>query len=111
MEEIELVNPRVFLDFAIGGEAAGRVELELWSDQLPKTAENFRQLCTGEKGMHALTRRPLHYKGSPIHRVVPGMMVQGGDIVRGNGMSGASIYGSFFADEGFETKHTKVPRR
>ena len=51
-----------------------------------QTAENFRQLCTGEKGMHVLTRRPLHYKGSPIHRVVGGMMIQGGDIVRGDGV-------------------------
>ena len=110
--EIELVNPRVYLDFTLGSgrstEPLGRVVLELFSDVLPKTAENFRQLCTGEHGLHVLSRRPLHYKGSPIHRVVDGMMIQGGDIVRGDGVSGESIYGGFFADEGFETKHSEA---
>lgn len=106
--EIELVNPRVWLEMSIGSEVAGRVVLELWMEDLPKTSENFRQLCTGEKGMHPMTRRPLRYKGSPIHRVVEGMCIQGGDIVRGSGVGGESIYGGFFADEGFETKHTEA---
>ena len=73
--------------------------------QLPKTCENFRALCTGEKGRHYLTRKPLCYKGSPIHRVLSGFMIQGGDFVSGDGTGGESIYGGYFADEAFETKH------
>ena len=76
----------------------------LYGDVVPKTVENFRALCTGEKGMGKMGK-PLHYKGSPIHRVMPGLGIQGGDIVAGDGSSGESIYGSFFADEGFYTNH------
>ena len=97
--------PRVWLSFARDGEALGRVEIELWANQLPRTAENFRALCTGEKPAHSITRRPMHYKGTPVHRVVPGLCVQSGDIIFGDGRGGASIHGPYFADEGFETKH------
>ena len=103
--EMLLVKPRVWLALSIDGKAIGRVVLELWSDRMPKTAENFRQLCTGEGGLHVLSRRPLHYKGTPIHRIVRGTCIQGGDITRGDGVGGESIYGGFFADEGFEAKH------
>ena len=95
---------RVFLDVEIQGEAAGRIVIELFSDVVPRTSENFRCLCTGEKGVGKLGR-PLHYKGSPFHRVITGFMVAGGDVLRGNGTGGESIYGMYFDDENFERKH------
>ena len=98
-------NPKVALDVSIGGEPAGTLTLELFADVVPKTAENFRALCTGEKGM-GKSGKPLSYKGSPFHRIIPGFMIQGGDFTRGNGTGGESIYGEKFADENFERKHT-----
>jgi hypothetical protein len=80
-------NPRVFFDISIGGEDAGRIVMELRADVVPKTAENFRCLCTGERGMGA-SGKPLHFKGSPFHRVIPEFMCQGGDITKGNGTGG-----------------------
>ena len=91
-------NPRVFLDLHIGARRAGRIVIELFADVVPRTAENFRALCTGEKGAGA-SGRPLHFKGSTFHRVIPHFMCQGGDFTRGNGTGGESIYGSKFADE------------
>jgi len=88
----------VFFDVQIGGEAAGRIEMELFSGVAPKTVENFRALATGEKGV-GKAGKPLHYKGSVFHRIIPGFMCQGGDITKGNGMGGESIYGHKFADE------------
>jgi len=96
----EAANPRVALDIRIGEEAAGTVVLELFADVVPKTAENFRALCTGEKGMG--------YAGSPFHRIIPEFMIQGGDFTRGNGTGGKSIYGDRFPDENFQIKHTEA---
>mmetsp|Transcript_32125 Transcript_32125/g.93856 ORF Transcript_32125/g.93856 Transcript_32125/m.93856 type:complete len:175 (+) Transcript_32125:82-606(+) len=98
-------NPVVFFDISIGGSLKGRVEMELRADVVPKTAENFRCLCTGEKGL-GKSGKLLHFKGSTFHRVIPGFMCQGGDFTRGNGTGGESIYGEKFPDENFKLKHT-----
>ena len=98
-------RPRVFFDITIGGSPAGRIIMELYNDIVPKTAENFRALCTGEKGL-GKAGKPLHYKGSGFHRVIPQFMIQGGDFTKGNGTGGESIYGSKFNDENFQMKHT-----
>ena len=96
-------NPRVYFDIEVGSRPAGRVVMELYADVVPKTAENFRALCTGEKGKSA-SGKPLHYKGSAFHRVIPGFMCQGGDFTKGNGTGGESIYGRTFRDESFSGK-------
>ena len=98
-------NPKVFFDILIGKMKAGRVVMELFADVTPKTAENFRALCTGEKGI-GISSKPLTYKGSAFHRIIPNFMCQGGDFTRGNGTGGESIYGQKFADENFKMKHT-----
>ncbi|CAM6084899.1 unnamed protein product [Calypogeia fissa] len=97
-------NPQVFFDITIGGSPVGRIVMDLYADTNPKTAENFRCLCTGEKGA-GKSGKPLHYKGSAFHRVIPDFMCQGGDFTRGNGTGGESIYGEKFADENFSRKH------
>merc|ERR1712098_928847 len=98
-------NPTVFFDVTIGGSSAGRIVFELYSDAVPKTCENFRALCTGEKGM-GKNGKPLHFKGSAFHRIIPQFMCQGGDFTRGDGRGGESIYGNKFNDENFNLKHT-----
>lgn len=95
-------NPRVALDVRIGEEAAGTVVLELFKDVTPKTAENFRALCTAENG------EDMSYAGSPFHRIIPDFMIQGGDFTKGNGTGGKSIYGDRFPDENFDIKHTEA---
>merc|ERR1712228_553804 len=96
----------VFFDMTIGGTWAGRIVMELRADVAPKTVENFRCLCTGEKCV-GKSGKPLHFKGSAFHRVIPGFMAQGGDFTAGNGTGGESIYGAKFNDENFLVKHTK----
>lgn len=91
-------NPYVFFDVEIGEKPAGRIEFELFSKITPKTAENFRALATGEKGIGE-SGKPLHYKDTIFHRVIPGFMCQGGDTTSGNGRGGESIYGRSFNDE------------
>ncbi|XP_034083494.1 peptidyl-prolyl cis-trans isomerase D [Gymnodraco acuticeps] len=100
-------NPRVFFDVDIGGERAGRLVLELFADIVPKTAENFRALCTGEKGIGKSTGKPLHFKGCPFHRIIKKFMIQGGDFSNQNGTGGESIYGEKFEDENFHYIHDK----
>merc|ERR1712127_158673 len=100
----QMGNPKVFFDITIGGQNAGRITIELYADKCPKTAENFRALCTGEKGV-GKSGKPLHYKGSGFHRVISEFMAQGGDFTAGNGTGGESIYGMKFADENFTVKH------
>ncbi|CAA7060430.1 unnamed protein product [Microthlaspi erraticum] len=100
-----MANPKVFFDILIGNMKKGRVVMELFADVTPKTANNFRALCTGENGI-GKAGKPLHYKGSAFHRIIPGFMCQGGDFTRGNGTGGESIHGSKFEDENFKLKHT-----
>jgi peptidylprolyl isomerase len=97
-------HSKVFFDITVGGNALGRIEIGLYADT-PLTSENFRALCTGEKGM-GKSGKPLHYKGSTFHRIIPGFMAQGGDFTNFNGTGGESIYGTKFADENFKHKHT-----
>lgn len=92
------VTETVFFDIEMGGKSVGRITLGLFGDVVPKTAKNFATLAAGTEG--------YGYKGSPFHRVIQSFMIQGGDITRGDGMGGQSIYGDRFPDENFEIKHT-----
>merc|ERR1712057_85137 len=103
--EHTMANPVCFFDMTADGTPLGRIEMTLRADVVPKTAENFRALCTGEKGT-GQSGKPLHFKGSSFHRVITDFMCQGGDFTRGNGTGGESIYGEKFADENFTLKHT-----
>ncbi|KYH12788.1 peptidylprolyl isomerase [Neorickettsia sp. 179522] len=92
-------NPVVRLEIGAGAEMLGEIDIELAADVVPRTAENFLQLCTGENG--------FGYKGSVFHRIIPSFMIQGGDFTQGNGTGGHSIYNNdVFPDENFVIKHT-----
>ncbi|KAF9011763.1 peptidyl-prolyl cis-trans isomerase [Cyathus striatus] len=99
-------RPITYFDVTIGDKPAGRIAFSLYSDLVPKTAENFRALCTGEKGV-GQSGKLLSFKGSGFHRVIKGFMCQGGDFTAGNGTGGESIYGEKFEDEAFPVNHTK----
>jgi len=99
-------NPVVFMDIQIGNRPPKRLEFELFANYVPKTAENFRALCTGNKGA-AKCGLPLHYKGTIFHRLIKDFMLQGGDFERADGTGGESIYGAKFEDENFKCKHLK----
>lgn len=100
-------RPRVYFDVEVGGLPIGRIVFELYDDVCPRTADNFRALCTGEMGLGLTTNKPLCYKGIVFHRVVKNFMIQGGDFSVGNGTGGESIYGGTFKDENFTYKHDK----
>jgi len=99
-------NPRCYFDIKIANDHAGRIVFELFKDVVPKTAENFRALCTGEKG-NTSEGKPLHYLNCPFHRIIKDFMCQGGDFTNQNGTGGESIYGEKFEDENFQLKHDK----
>ncbi|CAH9111637.1 unnamed protein product [Cuscuta epithymum] len=101
-------NPLVYFEVSFDGAPSQRIVMELFSDIVPRTAENFRALCTGEKGVGVSTGKPLHYKGCIFHRIIKGFMAQGGDFSKGNGTGGESIYGGKFADENFKLDHSEA---
>ena len=105
VKRVPKITDKVFFDVTIDGEPAGRIVMGLYGKTVPKTVENFRALATGEKGM-GKSGKPLHFKGSAFHRVIPQFMLQGGDFTNGDGTGGESIYGEKFADENFKLKHT-----
>ena len=97
-------NPRVFLDIQIDGSSVGKLIIELFVDKVPRTAENFRMLCTGEKGV-GRSGSKLHYQGSTFHKAISGYLIQGGDFIAGDGSQNESVYGPRFEDENFSVPH------
>merc|ERR1711957_839890 len=100
------ITQKVYFDIEVDGESWGRVTFGLFRDTVPKTTANFATLCDGSAGV-GNSGKPLHFKGSSFHRLIPQFMAQGGDFTMGDGRGGESIYGEKFADENFDLKHTK----
>lgn len=94
-------NPRVFFDVSVDGQNIGKIVFELFKNVVPKTTENFQELCNKT----GTADKPFGYKGTRFHRVIPNFMLQGGDFTKGDGTGGYSIYGNKFADENFNLKH------
>nr|XP_058956563.1 probable inactive peptidyl-prolyl cis-trans isomerase-like 6 [Pocillopora verrucosa] len=99
----------VYLDIAVGHQKIGRLLIELFSERLPRTCDNFRELCVGSQTESVRHDPPLKlwYKNSILHRIVPNGWIQGGDIEGGKGTGGESIYGPLFEDEDFSIPHGK----
>mmetsp|Transcript_18753 Transcript_18753/g.30777 ORF Transcript_18753/g.30777 Transcript_18753/m.30777 type:complete len:232 (-) Transcript_18753:684-1379(-) len=109
--QLPAVTHRVYMDVEISTSPTptkGRIEFGLFGKVAPKTVENFRSLCACDKGNGKISGKPLCYKGSKFHRIIPSFMIQGGDITEGNGVGGESIYGGYFEDETFEVLHNKL---
>jgi peptidylprolyl isomerase len=100
------ITHKVYLDISIDGAATGRIIIGLFGDAVPKTADNFRHLCLCDHGLGKQSGKPLCYKGSPFHRVIPNFMMQGGDTTNHDGTGGESIHGGSFEDENFVVKHS-----
>ena len=105
-EPLDTVTEKVYFDIEIDGEKTGRIVFGLFGDTVPKTVKNFSTLTDGSAGV-GNAGKPLHFKSSKFHRIIPGFMAQGGDFTRGNGTGGESIYGDKFADENFTLHHSK----
>lgn len=101
------ITHRVFFEIEIDGEAAGKLVFGLFGNAVPKTVENFRALSTCDRGNGALSGKPLCYKGTTFHRIIPYFFIQGGDFTHGNGVGGESIYGGVFEDESFAVNHNR----
>eukprot|EP00929_Paragymnodinium_shiwhaense_P106748 TRINITY_DN723_c0_g1_i1.p1 TRINITY_DN723_c0_g1~~TRINITY_DN723_c0_g1_i1.p1 ORF type:complete len:431 (-),score=138.56 TRINITY_DN723_c0_g1_i1:154-1446(-) len=110
-QRIKENRPKVWLEVELSKRKLGRITLELFGDIAPRTVENFRCLCTGERGVGAVSGKPLHYKGSIFHKIIPGKYLVGGDTTKGNGQGGESIYNQdgdgTFPDENFKHKHDR----
>ncbi|GAA0154658.1 chaperone [Lithospermum erythrorhizon] len=107
VEEVHQITHRVYLEVDIDKQRAGRIVIGLYGEAVPKTVENFRALCTGEMGK-AANGISLHYKGTIFHRIIPGFIIQGGDITSAHGRGNHSIYGATFPDENFKVKHSQA---
>ncbi len=105
-DTLDTVTQKVYFDITIGDQDAGRIVFGMFGDTVPKTTKNFATLADGSAGQ-GNSGKPLHFKGSKFHRIIPGFMAQGGDFTAGNGTGGESIYGNKFADENFTLQHTK----
>jgi len=105
-DPLDTVTQKVYFDITIDGEKAGRIVFGMFGNTVPRTVNNFAQLATGEAGT-GNSGKPLHFKGSAFHRIIPGFMAQGGDFTLGDGRGGESVYGNKFEDENFILKHTK----